>query len=178
MGLWRRLESLCTDGAIPSHGFAILVNGALHWLAGKSFPSAIVGFDLSDEKFFEVPMPIDDNHYPCHDFVGLRGCLCQVANVKLIANKVYVWIMKEYGVAESWTKFSVTGQNLAFTPLCLISDDDIVFDVCGEKKLIVYNKKEEQWRDLNVDGIIAKLARIRTFTESLVSPMFGLDAIF
>ncbi|OIT28690.1 PREDICTED: F-box/kelch-repeat protein At3g06240-like [Nicotiana attenuata] len=176
MGLWRRLESLCNGGAIPIHGFPVLVNGAFHWLAGKSFASAIVAFDLSDEKFFEVPVPTTtDGKCPWfYDLVGLGGCLRILAK----KHKIDAWIMKEYGVAESWTKFSVTSQVSGFTPLRLMNDDDIVLDVAAEEKLIVYNKKEEQWRDLNVDGIIATFARTRTFMETLVSPTFGLDAIF
>ncbi|KAK4372527.1 hypothetical protein RND71_007911 [Anisodus tanguticus] len=51
-------------------------------------------------------------------------------------------------------------------------DEDIVLNVDREK-LTVYNMKEDQWRDMKVDGITAKFERTRTFTESLVSPMFG-----
>ncbi|KAH0765231.1 hypothetical protein KY285_001102 [Solanum tuberosum] len=45
----------------------------------------------------------------------------------------------------------------------------------GKAKLIIYNKKKEQQREMNVDGITSKCIRIRTFMESLVSPMIGKE---
>lgn len=40
------------------------------------------------------------------DFVALGGCLCMLV-CRTNGNEFDVWMMKEYGVAESWTKFSV-----------------------------------------------------------------------
>lgn len=135
--------------------------------------------NLSDEKFFELPIPttttsLDDHHMYFYDFVALRGCFCMLA-ITRNDDRIDVWMMKEYGVAESWTKFSVENKSYGFTPVCLMSDDDFVLDVPGEEKLVMYNKKEKQWRDMNVDGIVAKSIRTRTFMESLVSPMIGKE---
>lgn len=175
MGIWRRLESLSHHGTIPIHGFAVFLNGALHWLAGKYY--SIVAFDPSDEKFFEVSiltttLDDDDDYMHFYDFVALRGCLCMLAS-RRNSKEIDVWMMKEYGVAESWTKFSVKRNTCpyGFTPVCLMNDDDIVLDVPGKEKLNIYNKKEEQWREMNVDGISAKFTRTKTFIESFVSPM-------
>ncbi|XP_059315822.1 F-box/kelch-repeat protein At3g06240-like [Lycium ferocissimum] len=147
MGLWRRLESL------SHHGGLYTVLGFLY-----------MGFAL-------VPIPtiLDDDHLHFSDFVTLRGCIYMLANTT-DQDKNDVWMMKEYGFAGSWTKFSVTQQSSisGFTPICFMSDDNIVLDASGKEKLFIYNKKEEHWREMNVDGINA-----RTFMESFVSPMIG-----
>ncbi|KAK6803524.1 hypothetical protein RDI58_001308 [Solanum bulbocastanum] len=109
----------------------VFLNRALHWYTS---PSAIVAFDLSDEKFFEVPMPTnttldDDDSMNFYHFMALGGCLCMLV-CRTNENEFDVWMMKEYGVAESWTKFSVKSNTCpcGFTPMCLMSDDDVVLD--------------------------------------------------
>ena len=81
------------------------------------------------------------------NIVALRGCLC------VFSRRGKVWMMREYGFDESWTRFSITEPpNIVsrLTPLCFVSDDNVVLDVDGVK-LIVYNRKEDQWRDMMVD---------------------------
>ncbi|WMV09332.1 hypothetical protein MTR67_002717 [Solanum verrucosum] len=94
MGFWRRLESI-------SHYGAIHIHGALHWLAGKNYcsPSVIVAVDLTNEKFFEVPIPtITTNSLFCfYGFLALRGCLCALGN-RRNENEIDVWMMKEMGL--------------------------------------------------------------------------------
>lgn len=95
-------------------------------------------------------------------------------------NGIDVWMMKEYGVEESWTKFCVDGIDFFdfLKPLCFIRDDEVVVSVDG-KKLMVYNMQEERSRDLEVDGIPDRFESVGTFVESLVSPadpyLFGIE---
>lgn len=37
-----------------------------------------------------------------------------------------------------------------------MSDDDVVLAAPGEGNFILYNKKEKQWGEMNIDGIIAQ----------------------
>ncbi|OIS97377.1 PREDICTED: F-box/kelch-repeat protein At3g06240-like [Nicotiana attenuata] len=177
MGLWRRHGQLPVDHGVPIGGSGILVNGALHWLARKSpdYSSVIVAFYLCDEKFLELPVPnaLDNNNFVLCDLVAFRGCLCMLLN-DTEENKIEFWMMKEYGLEESWTKFRIAGLDLVhgLVPFCSISDDDVVLNVDREK-LIVYNMKEDQWSDMKVGGITAKFERTRSFMESLVSPVLG-----
>lgn len=133
----------------------------------------IVAFDLSDEKFLEVTAPasIDNNDLDWYKLMTLRGCLCMFSSIQ--QDKINVWMMREYRVEESWTTFKVVVPDIVFglTPLFLMRDD-VVFDV-DEEKLIVYNMKEEQWRDMMVDGVTSAYDMPKTFTESLVSPTSG-----
>lgn len=77
MGLWRRLESLPYDDVLSELGgpSGVLVNGALHWMAGKASSFVIIAFDLSDEKFYEVPAPTNlyGNELDWYELRALRG---------------------------------------------------------------------------------------------------------
>ncbi|KAE9455292.1 hypothetical protein C3L33_12789, partial [Rhododendron williamsianum] len=90
-----------------------VLNGAPHWFAGgdtdgvyTNFIKAIVCFDVMEEKFKEVPMPkIFECEHIYFDLGVLGGCLCGVYNSW--ESHSDVWVMKEYGVKESWIKLLV-----------------------------------------------------------------------
>lgn len=106
---------------------AIFVSGALHWFAEiKAFTngkfwrrSMILSFDVDNEKFKEMALPVVDKvwnqslvvfkgnlafitvDYLGMNFQRLNPCLCSI------------WVMAEYGVPESWNKlFSVRLENV------------------------------------------------------------------
>ncbi|XP_049377107.1 F-box/kelch-repeat protein At3g06240-like [Solanum stenotomum] len=176
MGIWRRLESLPYDDVLSERGGAsgVFVNGVLHWMASKASSFVIIGFDLSDEKFFEVPAPTNlyGNELDWYELRSFRGCLCMFC--ALLESEIDVWVMKEYRVEESWITFSIDRMDLenGLVPFCPISDDDVVLSV-DRDRLTVYNIKEDQWRYMEVDGLTYMFERTGIFIESLVSPMFG-----
>ncbi|XP_021854137.2 F-box protein CPR1-like isoform X2 [Spinacia oleracea] len=95
----------------------VFVNDSIHWVGGINKCEAIVAFHLRDETFSTLPIPDSDSDSdsdPVNSRGGicvgiLDGCLClSVSNV----NRDDVWVMREYGVAESWTKlFSIAKHN-------------------------------------------------------------------
>lgn len=181
MGVWRRSQSLTYDHEAPLRYSVILVNGALHWLTIKTPNNSqiIVAFDLIDKKLLDVPAPttLDKGYCAWIKLVGLRGCLCMFTWTQEI--NIGIQTMREYPVKESWTRFKITGPNIDYgmslcRPLCLMSDDDVVLDVDGDK-LIVYNVKEDQWRYMMVDGITTMCEGTKTFMGSLVCPTFDKD---
>ncbi|KAM5584122.1 F-box protein CPR1-like [Rosa sericea] len=102
--IWKRTEApLDSNIAAPLHSNieyeGTLSNEALHWLEPED-NLGVLAFDLAKEEFRRLPLPrILDG-----DFRELRAfgdCLCafDCANVD-----VDLWVMKEYGVADSWTK--------------------------------------------------------------------------
>ncbi|OIT06809.1 PREDICTED: F-box/kelch-repeat protein At3g06240-like [Nicotiana attenuata] len=156
-------------------------NGALHWLAseGSDYSPVIVAFDILEEKFFEVPGPttVEKGTHVVSKLVALRRRLSILSETEetdttwTITNTI--WTMKDYGIEESWTRYEVKGSDLAeLIPFCLMSEDDVVLDACGS--LIVYNRREDQWRDIMDDRTPIMLygAGTRTFRESLVPPTF------
>ncbi|KAH9620378.1 hypothetical protein KSS87_019595 [Heliosperma pusillum] len=88
----------------------VLVDGTLHWAHGvydgiqKHY--SIVSFNLNDHSFGEVPQP----EYG-EEFINLRvgvldGCFCLLVNDLDYSD---IWVMKQYGVASSWTRLFRVG---------------------------------------------------------------------
>ncbi|XP_075666012.1 F-box/kelch-repeat protein At3g23880-like [Castanea sativa] len=111
---------------------SVFMNGALHWLVRRTQNpryNFIMSFNLGDETVFhEVPMPKvleTENNYQYNQYyslltgfniVMLNGLLALYGGVgplefhhnkDWLAKKHDVWVMKEYGVVEFWTKLYV-----------------------------------------------------------------------
>ncbi|KAK2663945.1 hypothetical protein Ddye_002519 [Dipteronia dyeriana] len=94
----------------PLHrrGYAVFASGVLHCVfprrAELGTGDSLVGFDLGTEEFRVVP-ELDYGDLE-QDFVldvgTLEGCLSAICNYA--RGVVDFWVMKEYGVKESWTK--------------------------------------------------------------------------
>ncbi|KAA8516860.1 hypothetical protein F0562_017322 [Nyssa sinensis] len=106
---WRRIPDfpyyLCHDEVN-----GILAGGALHWVVRRKPKPAtanlIAGFDIGTEEYRLVPQPEYENKKFLMNIGVLGECLCILCNYYLVG--VDIWVMKEYGVKESWTKlFSV-----------------------------------------------------------------------
>jgi F-box interacting protein len=97
---WRRINNIPVSGWIWKSG--IFLSGAINWLVFHNSSSiTIVSFDLEKESYQMLPRP--DFEGGVWIYLGmLRDCLCIFHS----SNGWFfdVWIMKEYGNKESWTK--------------------------------------------------------------------------
>lgn len=150
------------------------MNGAIHWLASsreRGYRSVIAAFGFADEVFDEMPLPsgVDVDKFVFYELVVLKGCLCMVDAP--FNWEMDVWIMKEYGVGESWTKFRIDAISEfdIVKPMCFVGDEEVVLLTEGES-LVVYNVKEKTLGDMVVDGVPAMFIDGGTFIGSLVSP--------
>lgn len=174
-GSWRRLGSSPYDHAVPMDDSGKFLNGALHWLASSKSPgysSVIAAFNLADEGFVELPPPatLDKNKFVFNRLVVLEGCLCMVDDH--FHDHIDVWVMKEYGNGESWTKFTMRELECDDAkPLCPIGDKEYV--VLDENYLVVHNLGEQTTSRVIIDGPSAEFEDGVTFIESLVSPKFN-----
>lgn len=104
-----------------------LCNGALHWkvhLAEPYFCDSIIAFDLSEEKFRKVPMPMDEGIY-IHDLRNLGGRLYFTCCRNLHSE---LWRMMEYGAQESWARlYTVSFYQHPVVPLCWSGDQLVAF---------------------------------------------------
>ncbi|OVA01230.1 F-box domain [Macleaya cordata] len=167
---WKRIQDIRYN---PCYGeqLGVLVNGALHWIASFWMCSkgsialevVLVSFDIGNETFKEVPFPEQLNDKKFHKTVGeLGGCLCLLSHVYEVVF-VDVWVMKDYGVKESWTKlFTIVQSSVTRPSACLrllqtFENGDILLKRCS-KTLISYDLKHERGRVLKIPGI-----RIRYF---------------
>ncbi|XP_076891823.1 F-box/kelch-repeat protein At3g23880-like [Bidens hawaiensis] len=152
-------------------------NGVLHWAAMKDFASSsytwfILSLDLATETFGEVLQPVYDEGDKELALGSLKEWLCVLCNYRGI--RTDVWVMKVYGVADSWTKLvsipclTDPGRDRLFMPLCISNDDGKFLLKFGWTKLIVYDSKNNSFSEIqNSDRCLEAC----TFVESLVSPM-------
>ncbi|XP_026436890.1 F-box/kelch-repeat protein At3g06240-like [Papaver somniferum] len=142
----------------------VLVNGALHWITET--PSIIVSFDISDESFKEIQLPEEIIERASHMILKvLEGCLCVVLAV---SNKA--WVVREYGVRESWTKIQdkiADDKDLKWSSRngeCLIYSEGT--------DLVLYGPKHSSARRMKLGNL--EIRGVDNYVESLVSLNTGI----
>ncbi|KAI8561458.1 hypothetical protein RHMOL_Rhmol04G0341400 [Rhododendron molle] len=157
-----------------------VLNGAPHSVVerlGAGMGSAIVYFDATEEKFKEVPSPDCEgaNMLARSSSFGLGvlgGSLCVVKRHD--EGHADVWVMKEYGVKESWTKLFVipiaSGEFYSYRcmPLCYANDGEVVMAL-DSKKLVSYNPEENSYQTISIAEVRPKFD-VALYVESLASP--------
>ncbi|KAG5554862.1 hypothetical protein RHGRI_012432 [Rhododendron griersonianum] len=165
---WRRIENSPYDHSHFEHQSGAFVCGALHWVASNGMDDVIVALGLADEKFRTVSSPA----LGCtvDQLCVLGGCLCVFVEQFYDPGCLDAWVMKEYGVRDSWTKFTVTCDNRyeSWRPLSLSRTGQFLFNVEGYK-LVLFDTQEKESKELMVHGRPAQF-EAGTYVESLVSP--------
>ncbi|PQP94210.1 F-box protein CPR30 [Prunus yedoensis var. nudiflora] len=105
---WKRIQNMPCSGFSLQNNHMVFSKGALGWLMWKKLHHElqymIVTLDLASEKYREFPFPVDrideiENSRLELDALGDYLCIC----VNRFMNRCEAWIMKEYGVTESWS---------------------------------------------------------------------------
>ncbi|KAF7137913.1 hypothetical protein RHSIM_Rhsim07G0064200 [Rhododendron simsii] len=137
-GSWKRVFNV-PSSLYYNKGSPTYLNGSLHWIYTEEKGSnSIVSFNFDNENFQSVPPPpfkickslMDMN---AELVLGvLRGCLsvCDGSGFE----KLKIWVMKEYGVQESWSKefCFITQTNEGrwiygtYDPICLLRNGAVV----------------------------------------------------
>ncbi|XP_058211473.1 F-box/kelch-repeat protein At3g23880-like [Rhododendron vialii] len=108
--LWRGISS-----AAPSYGISMrcqaFVDGAVHWVAyepcvGGGVRNLIMLFNMASESFseFKLPPTLAYQPPPSLSIKKLGQSMAVVCSGPRDSSGCCIWLMKEYGVAESWTK--------------------------------------------------------------------------
>ncbi|XVF31859.1 hypothetical protein REPUB_Repub17cG0030600 [Reevesia pubescens] len=122
---WRNIGMLPYDLTRPTP--KALVKGRLHWLSKPNkytTASLLISFDLETEQFQKLSKPDCCGLDRCfHDLMVLRGCLS--AGAYHDNEQWEIWIMKEYGMKESWIKEFTIG---AYLPQTLQQNDLLHFN--------------------------------------------------
>ncbi|PON91357.1 F-box domain containing protein [Trema orientale] len=150
---WKRVADYPYYGV--HHGSGVLVCNSLHWIMALRFPDStlaylVVAFDLVTEEYRQILLR-DKKSKQINIFnttlTEFGGWLCELTKVTKgdRVDHVDIWVMKEYGVRESWTKLfsvvpsDVTGIFKSATLLAYLkSAHQALFDLDGEK-LMVYD---------------------------------------
>ncbi|KAA8548318.1 hypothetical protein F0562_000002 [Nyssa sinensis] len=169
---WKTIGELACHETVYENG--VHLKGAIHWVVwrrnGKDYLSVITSFDLAKETFTDIPIPVPgilDNNTKFG--VGVMdGCLCVMNNRN--GERDDFWVMKEYGVSESWTKFTLPNSYVCLKPLCFFKyNDDALLLIDG--KLVLYNLTEKTCKNLIIRGVpFGVCFDADIYVESLLSP--------
>ncbi|KAM3201485.1 hypothetical protein P3L10_033848 [Capsicum annuum] len=146
----------------------VCVNGALHWMDPIDKES-IYSFVIETEKLKSVPGP-PGLVFPfkylaqaesqrstcaplCLTLAELGNCLCLTDDSGSIYGHIDIWWMKEYGMAESWTKVRILtclgpagfGLDICFQkylPILIWKDGEILMQGKKGSQLLSYNSKD------------------------------------
>ncbi|KAF5177892.1 hypothetical protein FRX31_032522 [Thalictrum thalictroides] len=141
---WRSLESILDAYGINriSDHTAVLVNGALHFLAARpvsTFFDVILSFDVKDEVFQVISPP---------NLEAVRlGELGRLLSLSFPLKDVGIdiWIMQEHGVVVSWTnlfKIKLPGLN-TFLKLGALSHHELSME---SGTSLIQGKLKKKWR--------------------------------
>ncbi|KAI3467559.1 hypothetical protein Pfo_024222 [Paulownia fortunei] len=172
---WKRIRDFPYD--FPHGRSGVFVSGGLHWVvslwcnAVRIYMVAVL--DIEDENYGLIQLP-EFGHQILFFDIGTLG-----ENLVLfccyLEFRYDIWILKEYGKTESWTRIKIREPCMTnieafvyFQPLCLLKPDEILIRI-GAKKFVMYDVKQKLCADFLIPHMI-KETRIVSFLESLVSP--------
>ncbi|CAN1337207.1 F-box protein CPR1 [Linum perenne] len=142
-------------------GYGVLAGSALHWVlpqrATLGLKDYIVSFDFVSEKFAEITQPDYENRDMGYevDVGALEGNLCAICNYDHV--RVDLWVMKEYGVKESWTRLFSVQRIRNTTAFAFLRP--LIYSKDGNELLLEVNDERLVWYDWNNGK--ARTVRIR-----------------
>lgn len=171
-GSWRRISApgirflVCLDW---SHTF---LNGATHWFAHNpgNGRSLIVSFDMGNEVFGEIVLPRSIASKPLTVSISIsvfKGFLSLIQHCQYMGNKCCIWVMEEYGVAESWVKHFTIDLNGVLGKVFGFRKNGEVLMRTKEDYLVSYNLETKQILNTGIHGI-PRFFYANNYTESLV----------
>jgi len=169
---WKSIQTFPFD-CVALQSFGKFVSGTINWLVAKKYDNkiqhCIVSLDLKNESYKEVFMPPD--YAPVNGYIHLhmsvlRDCLCMVINHD-------VWVMKEHGNKDSWTKlFTIPymqdfpTSHATIKVVNTVEDDKVLLrSANGSKRnLIYYNSRYGTYKFTEFEFTL------EVCLESLISP--------
>lgn len=184
-GVWRDISHLALDCVIYNRSRQAYVNGATHWIARccTDFCDWIVLFDMSNDVFRKMMLPVslvnddDDGALRSKDLVVFMDSLALIAcDFSRAEPKCCVWVMKEYGVEESWSKhLCFDSQDFGgrfIRPLWVRKCGEVVITGWKDGDLYSYYPNGAEVKDLGVHGSrsedYGRSIRVDGYTKSLV----------
>ncbi|XP_059314412.1 F-box/kelch-repeat protein At3g23880-like [Lycium ferocissimum] len=171
---WRRVGDF--QGRELLDHSAKFVNGKLHWLdRGRN----IISIDLAHEIWVEVEQP------SCFKGCGRLKLGVFGSDLSVFCNypstHVDVWVMKDNGIKESWTKMftinspEVPTRYVFYSPILMSNEGEILLQF--GQRFTKYNPKDDSIRYLDVTNF-APCLEAEMYVKSLVCPLYRGDPEF
>uniref|UniRef100_A0A5B7BHI8 Putative F-box protein CPR30-like n=1 Tax=Davidia involucrata TaxID=16924 RepID=A0A5B7BHI8_DAVIN len=176
---WKKIREFpCSIIGGDKYG-GVIMNGNLHWVVVKGSEDiksrAIVCFDLIEDEFKEVPQPNFGVVKIKFHVNIMGGCLCVYRDMSLneIEDRFEVWVMKEYGMENSWTKLFIIPRKRSLYHLkilCFTKKGEVVM-AANKERLVIYNPKEKKFGNLmKLKGDTRVTLTAISYLDTLVSP--------
>ncbi|XP_047323899.1 F-box/kelch-repeat protein At3g23880-like [Impatiens glandulifera] len=170
---WRKIEG-CPKDLPMINARGIFVSGSLHWIAARNGEmddwrsTTILSFDVSKETYSEILQPPYGDETSNPVLGVLSGCLFLLRNVEEIKGEV--WVMKEYGNVESWSKlFSIPYLDgpidfNSTSPIYIFKKNEVILLLGFRMLLFNINNNTVRYPNIMI------CSSVDTYIESLVSP--------
>lgn len=149
----------------------VLSNENIHWvITPPQGGLVILSFDIHNETINQVLAPKSLSNELAISICVFDGFICLLGKTDEV--HVEVWVMKEYGVIESWTKIvtilqpDVVQSFWHVRPLKWFKNLQILLEK-DESSLLLYDPESHKARDLTVNGV-SKWLYAEIFVKSLV----------
>lgn len=167
-------------------GSGKFVSGTINWMVStglspsmKVLSKNIVSVDLRTESYQEISQP--DYGEGVKALLGLdvlKDCLCFLCS--RVDKFTDIWLMKEYGNRESWTRlFTVPtmGVHKSFTyvrALSVFDDDRVILEFLekNKSKLAVYDSSNGTFKLQDNKKFTHLMLQKEIYVESLISPCY------
>lgn len=170
--------NIAEHNSTPSEAF---VSGSLHWVVRRANSHyEILAFNITSEVFHVITLPrcLAKKNQLNMNVTAFKGSLSLVPNnYNLWGEEYSVWIMKEYGMPESWTKmFNIKfdGPGQVSRVIAFRKNGEVLY-TSDEGKLYSYEPNTRKTQDLNFGSNLCQLSPcaprsyyIDTYMESLV----------
>ncbi|KAL4574009.1 hypothetical protein LXL04_020831 [Taraxacum kok-saghyz] len=148
-------------------------HGYLHWLGyidEERNAQRILAFDLGAETFSEIPLPsslVDYNMHP--SYLNVLGVLSKKLCLMRCGGDgaCEVWVMDEYGVAESWVKQHVFSLFNGIGPIGFTLQNEFLFEAYNTR-LVMYDPVEAKCKSFKIMARICGNVKVVEYVDSLV----------
>ncbi|KAM7497924.1 hypothetical protein LguiA_022338 [Lonicera macranthoides] len=168
-GSWRGVSAGDFSFVINQRARPVVLNGVIHWVgnSGKKDHNLIVSFDLKSETFGVMRVP-----HRAKKELDVRVTLFE-ESLALIDERLfeccYVWVMKEYGVENTWTRqFKIHTTTLRHLTVGFKNNGNVLLaESRYSGDLVFYDPKRRKVKKLGIRGCGGSFY-ISTYMESLV----------
>ncbi|XAR62984.1 hypothetical protein NMG60_11022757 [Bertholletia excelsa] len=153
---WRKVKAIAPCYMPNKWSSSVVVNGEVHWLAykrPKASPAcdSIMAFNMAGEVFRMMALPtnLNGSYDEVHLSVSASGESLSVSFH--FDHRWEVWLMKNYGVAESWMiQFSILEGRISL-PLNFMDSGNFLL-VAKNGKLVSHNPETEKIQEQEMCG--------------------------
>ena len=170
---WRRVEISVKTNVTFCKGMLSpipLVSGALHWMPYVK-DEDIMAFDVNSEKFRTLAVPDVSIYEPPLQRTCIASFRGKLAFIGRSGFQYSIWVMRDYGVVESWNKLFVVPFERVACWICLTDYGSLMVGYKNdplERQGLTYALIDTETLEEKKDLDIQHPSYVATFMESLV----------